>query len=275
MTDNATKICQDLEEIAGTGEEDATIRRQAHRPLTEESHVHREERIKNVECFRFGRWKAAGRRADKQAQSASEKRTVDESWTLEWVARRRNRRCIGGTPLELWEVIGRKRARKHWRRVECGLIELWFLLKNGEAHGLVELNLHTCEITLEDGCDDDIDLTPDAAFAILDALDDASADDQEAFARVGAFSVFRNGRPEGEPVEADGREIRIWNYRNEIIVAAEGPEGCREWSRFSTGRKEWLEGFCNGMELGELFGLMTRHPKVAEKLLSPPIDVGR
>ena len=273
---NDEKLRCRLKGIAGDKEEDANFRREARKLLNAESHRARERWRTDVKDFRSRLQKAKKRKAHKEAQKQAEKKIVDGRWTLDRVASRRNLRRIGGKRLELC-VGSRELARRYWRKVERGETELWFLLKDGDAHGLIECDRRARKITECAGRGkDDLDLTSGVAFAILDVLD-ASADDEEAFGGVGAFGAFRNGRPEVEPIEAGDRAFRIWNYPSERIVATAGPDGRWEWSRFSlercpfTDRDEWSEGCYSAVTLGELFEVMTRHPQVAEKLLSPPI----
>lgn len=270
---------RDLEAVVENGEEDSNLRREARKLLNAESHRRRERWRADVKDFRSRLRRTRKRKADREAQKQAEKRRVDETWTLDRVSSRRNLRRIGGKRLELC-VSSRKYARLYWKKVRRGETELWFALKDGKAQGLIECDRDKRKITECSGRrKEELELAPGAAFGILAALD-VTADDEAAFGGVGAFGVFRTGRPEVETVEADGRSFRIWNYRKERIVAASGPDGRWEWSRFSrekcpvTERDEWSECYYSGMTLGELFDVMTRCPKVAEKLLSPPIGAG-
>ena len=270
---------RDLEAIVENGEEDSNFRREARKLLNAESHRHRERWRADVKDFRSRLRRARKRKADREAQKQAEKRRVDDNWTLDRVSSRRNLRRIGGKRLELC-VGGRKYARHYWRKVRRGETELWFALKDGKARGLIECDRRTRKITECSGRrKEELDLAPGVAFGILAALD-ATADDEGAFGGVGAFGVFRNGAPEVETIGAGDRAFRIWNYPNERIVAASKADGRWEWSRFTvekcpfTERDEWSECYYSGMTLGELFDVMTRCPKVAEKLLSPPVGAG-
>ena len=269
----------DLEAIVENGEEDSNLRREARKLLNAESHRQRERWRADVKDFRSRLRRARKRKADREAQKQAEKRRVDDNWTLDRVSSRRNLRRIGGKRLELC-VGGRKYARHYWRKVRRGETELWFALKDGKTRGLIECDRRTRKITECSGRrKEELDLAPGVAFGILAALD-ATADDEGAFGGVGAFGVFRNGAPEVETIGAGDRAFRIWNYPSERIVAASKADGRWEWSRFTvekcpfTERDEWSECYYSGMTLGELFDVMTRCPKVAEKLLSSPIGAG-
>ncbi len=108
---------------------------------------------------------------------------------------------------------------------------------------------------------------------ILNVLD-ATADDNTDFVRLGAFSRFKNGIPEADPVElADGREAWSWKGRNELIVAIDGngdSERLMKWSRYSRenhrGRFSWDTCESGSMELGELFDIVLSNPQLVEKI---------
>lgn len=109
------------------------------------------------------------------------------------------------------------------------------------------------------------------AFAILDALD-VSGDDLKAFARVGAYGVFRDGQPEGETVEAGGRRYRIWildGGRKIVVAARKRAGGHRRWSIFVRDGGEIDGNFHNALSTDKLLALVLDHPVLAAALRGP------
>ena len=108
------------------------------------------------------------------------------------------------------------------------------------------------------------------AFEILKALG-VSGDNEETFHGIGAFSAFRGGEPPVEPVEAGGKEHRIWrpNDGAEIVIATRSRPGKRErWSRFTRGKRGGFEQpyLYNHLSEGDLLGLVLHNPGVYERL---------
>ena len=99
-----------------------------------------------------------------------------------------------------------------------------------------------------------------------------NANEEEAFVQVGAFSQFKNGRPEIEPISVgDGEEMWIWFYDDELIIATdENANGKLLWSRFIRAGgityPEWDVSPYSHMSLGELFEMVCQNPHVLEKL---------
>ena len=118
-------------------------------------------------------------------------------------------------------------------------------------------------------------ITRDDLIEILNILD-VSADDEPDFVKLGAFSSFRDGIPETEPVELfDGREMWVWRFDDEIIVGLEA-DGINDdmafnWSGFKRGTSfDDKVTFADAshsqhLELEELFALIIENPHVFEK----------
>ena len=103
---------------------------------------------------------------------------------------------------------------------------------------------------------------------------DVSADEISEFVRLGAFSRFKHGIPEVDPIQlADGREIWCWKSENELIIAIDGERNSgrlMNWSRFvrgnDYGKFTWDTGDSESMNLGELFEIVLNNPQVLEKI---------
>ena len=103
---------------------------------------------------------------------------------------------------------------------------------------------------------------------------DVSADEICEFVRLGAFSRFKNGIPEVDPIQlVDGREIWCWKSENELIIAVDGERNSgrlMNWSRFvrenEYGKFTWDTRDAESMNLGELFEIVLNNPQVLEKI---------
>ena len=103
---------------------------------------------------------------------------------------------------------------------------------------------------------------------------DVSADEISEFVRLGAFSRFKKGIPEVDPIQlVDGREIWCWKSENELIIAIDGERNSgrlMNWSRFvrenDYGKFAWDTGKSESMNLGELFEIVLNNPQVLEKI---------
>ena len=141
-------------------------------------------------------------------------------------------------------------------------------------------------------------LKPAVAFKVLNTLD-VSGDEQQAFAEIGAFHSFRDGRSDVEPVEIEGCRYWIWILRDgaEIVVATKNRSDTAErWSKFSRGdcegrghlrrsrrrRRSWgtvdtevefTANSWNQLSEGGLLALVLDHPLLAEKLREAVVQV--
>ena len=112
----------------------------------------------------------------------------------------------------------------------------------------------------------------DLGIEILNRLG-TNADEVEAFVEVGAFSQFKNERPDPESVSVgDGEEMLIWFFDDDelIIASDENANGELLWSRFikvgGITYPEWDVSPYSHMSVGELFEVIRQNPHVLEKL---------
>lgn len=124
--------------------------------------------------------------------------------------------------------------------------EMWVLLKKHCPLCLLKVDTTTRTIDEFEGKDRSTPrLKRPLAFKILNALE-INGDDEEAFAKIGAFHAFRKAMPAVKTIETEGRQHWIWVLRGgaEIIFATRKRPGARRrWSRFVRGDSETLDHF--------------------------------
>ena len=190
-------------------------------------------------------------------------------------------------------VKDRKTAEKYLIQVKMGMSSLYSLVKRELPCALIKIyrgdnkivefgvrndsETHRIRRALSgnhENChqrQSEFKLSHELGIEILNRLG-TYADDVKAFVEVGAFSRFKNGRPDPEPVSfGDGEEMLIWFYDDELIIASdENANGELLWSRFIKKRgatnPEWIESLYSHMALGELFEVVRQNPHVLEKL---------
>ena len=195
-----------------------------------------------------------------------------------------NRLMVIGKTLEIC-VSKRDTARRFLQEVETGAYRLWLLLKREEPYALLQIGLQENEVVKFSAHDnDDPEISYELAMELLHKLG-VTADYDTSFTRVGAFGRFKGGRPEVEPVRVGDKEMWIWLYQDELIVAMEEhADGKLFWSRYELTRAgeqpwhdesrnlmEWDDHCSNHLSLGMLFEIVRRNPQVFEKFRSPII----
>ena len=191
-------------------------------------------------------------------------------------------------------VKERKTAEKYLSEVKMGVSSLYLLSEHRKPCALINIYRDKNKI-VEFGVRDDseIHMMPrplprnheichqrqsgfklwyELGIEILNKLG-TNADEVEAFVEVGAFSQFKNGRPDPEPVSVgDGEEMLIWFFDdNELIIASdENANGELLWSRFikvgGITYPEWDVSPYSHISVGELFEVVRQNPHVLEKL---------
>lgn len=261
--------------------DDSSIRRLAEKTVTAMLHKSFPE-IR--ECLRTlnGRVSKVGRRrADKRRQDAARAIELSQQFELRELRSVTSLQSVGRTLRNC--VAKRSYARDYLRDPDT---EMWTLYELAQQRPLYLLRVdrsakEICEIEGHDSSSPQLERP--LAFKVLKALD-VSADDDEAFARVGAFRAFLDGQPAVESVEADGCIHWIWVLRGtEIIIATKTQTG-KHWSRFlrrdaETGnhrRRQCERGFVAGdwnhLSESELLELIVDHPLFAEMLHSGVLE---
>ena len=196
-------------------------------------------------------------------------------------------------------------AKEYLRRATIGQSELWVLLSSTEETlALIEVNREDRTISEFDPLEqdgetvlDEGDINQNRYYAkrkkhdsikkkgviyrndlveILNKLN-ASADDVTEFVMLGAFSKFKNGVPNIEPVALfDGREMWVWKYADEIIVGLEA-DGVNDdrafnWSLFKRdtsyrSKVFWTEATRRQhLDVEDLLEVLISNPHAFEKL---------
>lgn len=285
----ARAALRSIREALGCREhEDEAVRHRAGKLLKSCRHTFDEVR-KNAGHFRKELAKARERRAD--AEAAPGTIPLGGGFRLEEVLSLKRLMAIGKA-LELC-VRKREDAERYWEQAEAGEFKFWLLLKEEEPFALLKIDVNENEEVvgqLSARDNDDPEISFELAMEILEKLG-VTADGDTAFARAGAFSRFKGGRPEVEPVRVDEQEMWIWPYEDELIVGMEeNGDGELFWSRFVLKRNEynpytdprvgprraftrgeWDDDFGNHLSMGMLFEIVRQNPHVLERLRSPVI----
>lgn len=264
--------------------EDEVVRHKARKLLKSCRHTF-DEACNNASHFKKALTEARERSAE--VEKTPQIIPLCGDFRLEEVASIKKLMTIGKT-LEIC-VGKRKDAQSYWKETESGESMLWLLLNGEDPFALLKIDLEEKKVVEFSAHDnDDPKISFELAMRILHKLG-VTADDETAFARIGAYGRFKCGRPEVEPVLVDEQEMWIWLYEHELIVAMEEhADGKLFWSRFVLKRNkynpyadprvgpwgiftrgEWEEDSSNHLSLGMLFEVVLRHPHVLEKLSSP------
>ena len=114
-------------------------------------------------------------------------------------------------------------------------------------------------------------ISHELAMAILRKLD-TNGDAILEFVQAGALSRFKNGRPDITPFAIGGKEIWLWRYTNELILAVdEDHDGRLYWSRFELPLRILPIGddsyrWQNHWSLEKLLNLTLQNPELFEQL---------
>ncbi len=118
---------------------------------------------------------------------------------------------------------------------------------------------------------ENMNISHELAMDILRKLD-TNGDGILEFLQAGALSRFKNGRPDITPFSIGGKEIWLWRYRDELILAVdEDSDGTLYWSRFElplSNSNKWqpCDSCNNHWDLHKLFNLALQNPELFEKL---------
>ena len=255
--------------------EDEVVRHKAGKLLKSCRHSF-EEVCKNANHFRKALTEARERHAEAEATPGTI--ALSGEFRLEEVLSLKKLMTIGKT-LEI--CVGKRAdAQRYWGQAEAGEFKFWLLLREEKPYALLKLDVGEKDVVGQFSAHDNDD--PEISFELgMELLDElgVTGDDVPSFACVGAFSRFKGGRPEVEPIRMDDREMWIWFYGDELIVGMEEQaDGKLSWSRFrltrenSMNRLEWDDDFSNHLSLGMLFEIVRRNPHILEKLSSPVFD---
>ena len=246
---------------------DSTVRRSARKLLKAASHANSFEALEDSVRDFAGLVQKTGRKREEKARiQAAEQRQADAYGRLEQVRSVTQLRSAG-KQLALC-VSGAKWARCYLNGVDDGETELWLYHRGDAPYALVEIDTGDRSIT---ECQTHGGKTPKfsarEARAILATLN-SNGDDQDAFARVGVYSVFHGDPPPKTPKHdlGDKRRLRIWSYPDQIIIAVRTGKKRAAWARFQKRDGCWAGGSQRSLRLGELLELARTRPDVRECL---------
>ena len=182
-----------------------------------------------------------------------------------------------GRELELCVARASGDGRDYHDALRSGDSKFYRLARGGQAIGLVQVDADSmCIADAQGPANATVRLTRKRALDLLRVLE-ATADDAEAFSRVGAFSVFLDGTPKGQPYSYEGCTYRIWAFPDtkRIAVRETFANGRRStWSLFERRGSRiperplgtWVDCcYHNGaMGIGEFTDLLIRCPEIAE-----------
>ena len=243
-----------------------------------------------------GQLRKAGRRREEQRRrNGRSRRSVHGGWTLVEVNSVDQLRSEG-RELGLCVAHSDDIGRDYHRQLRSGESEFWSVRRREKTRGLIRIDTEIRKVVESAGRGNGLlKLKRKVACKLLRELA-ATADDQDAFSRVGAFSSLLDSRPkDATPIEFDGCEYRLWlaPAKKQIAIQArrpakfgDGRAGRRRWSLFERddsavhlhrarrGRRslrrspEWCEGCSHpgAMSVGEFVDLLLRCPEIAERI---------
>lgn len=184
----------------------------------------------------------------------------------------------------------RRHTNNYWKQIRKGEISVWLLSKARTPFAAITIDFDDNEIRECEGKNGrDLDISYELAMQILDNLN-TRANKIEAFTQVGAYDIFKKNQPRVTPVSAGNREMWIWRFEREIIIAVdEHSNGQLHWSRFKLqlprsgprrlGRfarhshlGSWDDLFTNKLSVEDLLQIALEYTEVANKLRGPVND---
>ncbi len=253
---------------------DGNIKRAAKKLLKSTTHpgVSFEELSQRASRLHGDLRKAGERRANEEREAEAQSIDLGPRYRLVALASKRQLRSAGKVLRNCLCI--EDFLAGYWKEVKEGSAEFWVLQrKTGDGdwkpHGLLKVDTTGPRKIVECGRSRNrlLKLKRKVAKVILRALD-ASGDDVETFTRVGAFSAFRGGRPEVEPLQVGQRQVWLWRYPEEIILKVRRPRGKPTWMRLYRRNDTWLGD--DEEALGILADLLLAYPPAPEKGLPAP-----
>lgn len=168
-------------------------------------------------------------------------------------------------------ILGNCVAKKKYARsyLNNSDMETWALLEERQPMSLLTVDKDTRLVGEFEAAGGSVPkLKRSLAFKILNGLD-INGDDDYAFAKVGAFYVFRHGTPAVSPIEIGDCQHNVWVVRDgaEIIIASKrSGERKKRWSRFSRHQSFVEAAWPSHLKEADLLGLLLDHPSFAERL---------
>ena len=204
------------------------------------------------------------------------RKSLDDGTELAEVPTSDSLRSVGRA-LDLCVARSGGDGRGYHARLRDGESKFYTLSKGGALLWLAELDMNTDTIVgISAQSNGHVKLQRKQAVHILEVLE-ATADEERAFAGVGAFGTYLFG---GEPDARMHLGVNECTYRVDIF-ADEGrvvvrernkPRRWKRWSLFQRGGTpsgrgldEWCAIYWDGIDLGQ-FAVLLHQPKVADKI---------
>jgi hypothetical protein len=223
--------------------------------------------------------RAGRRKADDQRMEQEAKVVLSRRFSLREVKSRKSIKAYGRS-LNLC-TSSDKWTRHYYQEITDLNARLWCLFKDGEPYGFIKTHAGIVEEcsrgkkhTVADIFDSNrrLNVPHRVALNILRAID-ANGDDDESFARSGAFRVFLECAPRATTIRVGKYRYWIWvtNDGREIVIARrERPRKRLRWSHFRRSRKGRLTGGThNAVSTEDLAGLMLDHPSLISAIAPP------
>ena len=255
--------------------DDSSIRRLAEKTVTAMLHNSFPEIQERLRTLNGRVSKVGKRKADKRRQDAARAIKLGQRFELRELRSVSSLQRVGRTLKNC--VANRSDAKNYLSDPDEEMWTLYELVQQRPLY-LLQVDRSAKELRQIEGHNGSTpQLERSLAFDILKALD-ISADDEEAFVRVGAFHTFLDGQPAVESIEVGGCIHWVWVLRGtEIIIATKTLTG-KHWSRFirrdtDTGihrrrqrERGFVAGYENHLSESELLELIIDHPLFAETL---------
>ena len=161
--------------------------------------------------------------------------------------------CVGG------------RSYGYQSSLRDGSLVFWSIQRDGQAVGLLSIDADANEVEECNGWDHEpLQLSRTIMLKILRELN-ATADGCEAFASVGAFSLFLECPAQRPDAAApfQGNCYQAWGGGGRLVIS----QNQRHWSLFRWRSKSnaWVDGYCNdNLGLGQLVDLVAHCPEIAK-----------
>ena len=172
---------------------------------------------------------------EKRQEAEAGRIEIDRRWTLVPILSTRQLEAVGK---KLSLCVGNKRSdwgRDYHDRLRSGSSEFWLLEDKSVPYSLIEVDVEDARVVAEAKAaeNEDPELTHELALEILKALD-ATADDVDCFASVGAYSLFIPTRPlpNGRLSHAGGHYDVWWSPRRKLAAVRRKRRGDEAWCLF-------------------------------------------
>lgn len=173
---------------------------------------------------------------------------------------RRFKNCLAHPRSEGW---------RYHRDLRNSDSEFWLLCKDSVPLCVIAIDLSTRSIEECQGPGgEDFDLSRSIALDVCDKLN-AIGDDNDSFARVGAFGMFQSSvqTPKFSEVEIKNQTLRLWVHNAELVIRVQEERTNKIlWSKFEFDNGEFEGSWRSEMQLGQLLALAVESDELRDVL---------